>query len=105
MELYVLSVYFAMQTLTTVGYGDYSPSTNGSRIFTMFYIFSGIAIVGRIIDKFAVSIQEYAERKAAERRKLCSRFRSQHSSPIKFGFSLSLEIFFSKSIICLLYFL
>ena len=81
----LICVYFQTVTLTTVGYGDYSPSTNGSRIFTMFYIFSGIAIVGRIIDKFAVSIQEYAERKAAERRKLCSRFRSQNSLQIKLG--------------------
>jgi voltage-gated potassium channel len=32
-------------TLTTVGYGDFSPSTTADKIFTMFYIFIGIGII------------------------------------------------------------
>ena len=32
------ALYFATVTMSTVGYGDFSPSTGGSRIFTCFYI-------------------------------------------------------------------
>ena len=39
------SLYFSVITLTTVGYGDLSPSTGVSKIFTIFYIFVGIGII------------------------------------------------------------
>ena len=40
------SFYFSSVALTVVGFGDLTPSTDFSKIFTVFYIFSGIAIVG-----------------------------------------------------------
>ena len=40
------SFYFSSIALTTVGFGDLTPSTDFSKIFTVFYIFSGVAIVG-----------------------------------------------------------
>ena len=61
-------IYFQTVTLTTVGYGDFSPTTVNGKVFTMFYIFAGIAIVGRIINEFAQSILDFAEKKAHERR-------------------------------------
>jgi len=39
------SFYFSVATLTTVGYGDIAPTTDGSRIFTAFYILIGVGIV------------------------------------------------------------
>lgn len=39
------SIYFTVVTLTTVGYGDFSPQTDGGKIFTIFYIFIGIGII------------------------------------------------------------
>lgn len=39
------SLYFSVITLTTVGYGDFSPSTVAGKIFTIFYIFVGIGII------------------------------------------------------------
>ncbi len=39
------SFYFSVTTLTTVGYGDLSPSTDASRIFTSVYILLGVGIV------------------------------------------------------------
>lgn len=39
------ALYFCVVTISTVGYGDLSPSTNGSRVFTCFYIFFGIVFV------------------------------------------------------------
>jgi len=40
------SFYFSSVVLTVVGFGDLEPSTDFARIFTVFYIFSGVAIVG-----------------------------------------------------------
>mmetsp|Transcript_447 Transcript_447/g.981 ORF Transcript_447/g.981 Transcript_447/m.981 type:complete len:344 (+) Transcript_447:84-1115(+) len=39
------ATYFLMVTLTTVGYGDIYPSTQASRLFTMFFVLFGISIV------------------------------------------------------------
>ncbi len=43
------SLYFGVTTLTTVGYGDMGPTTDGSKIFTAFYVFFGVAIVATLI--------------------------------------------------------
>jgi voltage-gated potassium channel len=43
------SLYFSVITLTTVGYGDFSPKTDPGKIFTMFYIIVGIGIIGAAI--------------------------------------------------------
>jgi hypothetical protein len=38
------SFYFSVCTLTTVGYGDLSPTSEFSRLFTAVYALSGVAI-------------------------------------------------------------
>ena len=40
------SIYFGMVTITTVGYGDMGPVTVNGRIFTSFYVMSGVGIIG-----------------------------------------------------------
>jgi voltage-gated potassium channel len=37
--------YFSVTTLTTVGFGDFHPTSEGSRLFTAFYILIGVTIV------------------------------------------------------------
>lgn len=44
------SFYFSMITLTTIGYGDISPQTDAGKLFTVFYVVVGIAIVGAFIN-------------------------------------------------------
>jgi len=39
------TLYFSMVTMSTVGYGDFSPSTPASRAFTVFYILLGVTHV------------------------------------------------------------
>jgi len=39
------SSYFSVITLTTVGYGDFSPQTDSGKVFTMAYIFVGLGIL------------------------------------------------------------
>ena len=39
------AIYFCIVTMSTVGYGDYSPSTGATRGFTILMIFVGIGVV------------------------------------------------------------
>jgi voltage-gated potassium channel len=47
------SLYFSVITLTTVGYGDFSPTTTAGKIFTIFYIFIGIGIILGFVNAVA----------------------------------------------------
>jgi hypothetical protein len=42
---WVDSFYFSVVAVTTVGFGDLTPSSDGSKIFTAFYLLSGISII------------------------------------------------------------
>ncbi len=41
--------YFSVVTLSTVGYGDITPHTDAGKIFTIFYIFTGVGIITSFI--------------------------------------------------------
>ena len=41
---WIQSFYFSVTTLTTVGFGDLHPTSDGSRLFTAFYILVGVTI-------------------------------------------------------------
>ena len=57
----VESLYFSVVTLTTVGYGDLSPTTAGTQIFTIFYILTGIGVFVALLASVA---QQYIAQKA-----------------------------------------
>ena len=42
---WVNSLYFSAIAVTTVGFGDLAPSTDASKLFTVFYVLSGIAVI------------------------------------------------------------
>lgn len=50
------SVYFCVMTLSTVGYGDFSPQTDSGKIFTIFYVLIGIGIVFAIFARLAEAL-------------------------------------------------
>lgn len=41
---YIDALYFSAATMTTVGYGDITPKTNAGKLFTVVYVFLGVAI-------------------------------------------------------------
>jgi len=47
---YLDSAFFSVITVTTIGYGDFSPQTDAGKIFTMFFAFSGIGIAFYVIS-------------------------------------------------------
>ncbi|MFT4876470.1 MAG: voltage-gated potassium channel [Bacteroidia bacterium] len=47
---WVDAIYFSVVTLTTVGFGDFAPKTDGGKIFTIFYIIIGIGIILSFIN-------------------------------------------------------
>ena len=59
---WVDSFYFSAVALTTVGFGDLSPSTDASKLFTVFYIFSGISLIGALLNELS---KRHAKRMAA----------------------------------------
>ena len=42
---WVDSLYFSVVTVTTVGFGDISPTTDGSKLFTIAYILVGVGLI------------------------------------------------------------
>ena len=47
---WVDSFYFSAVAVTTVGFGDLAPARDISKLFTVFYIFSGIGIITAFIN-------------------------------------------------------
>jgi voltage-gated potassium channel len=50
---YIRAIYWAVTTLTTIGYGDITPEQNNEMIFTMFVQFLGVALYGYIISSIS----------------------------------------------------
>lgn len=55
---YLDSAYFAVSTVTTVGYGDLTPKTGAGRIFTILYMLVGVSTGLYVI----MSLGEHRER-------------------------------------------
>lgn len=56
------SLYFSVITLTTVGFGDFTPQTDFGKIFTIFYVLSGIGIIFGFINALFLQRDQTAER-------------------------------------------
>jgi voltage-gated potassium channel len=49
------ALYFAVATLSTTGYGDLTPTTNGGKIFTIVYIAIGVGVFAALVGKIALA--------------------------------------------------
>ena len=58
------SIYFLTMSITTVGFGDFHPTSDRSRVATIFVILVGLVFIFSIINEFATSVMEAAAHKA-----------------------------------------
>lgn len=49
----VESLYFCVVSSTTVGYGDFTPSTDAGRIITIFYLIMSVGLVVALLSRIA----------------------------------------------------
>lgn len=62
---WVDALYFTVITLTTVGYGDFSPQTTAGKLFAIIYIFVGIGIILNFIQ---VAFDHYKNEREIKRK-------------------------------------
>ena len=53
----IVSAYYSLTTLSTVGFGDYHPISDGERLSCAFMMFLGVAVYSFIADNFYKMIE------------------------------------------------
>jgi voltage-gated potassium channel Kch len=66
---WIQSFYFSVVTITTVGYGDFTPTNDLSRLFTAIYIMAGVSIGLVTLSIIGAEILSKRERRYTERKK------------------------------------
>jgi voltage-gated potassium channel len=61
------SLYFSVVTLTTEGFGEFSPQTDFGKIFTIIYMFTVVGPILGFINKLALHMGRSKSRKQDER--------------------------------------
>ncbi len=64
---WIQSFYFSVVTITTVGYGDLTPTNDPSRLFTAIYILVGVSIGLVTLSLIGSEILKNRERRYIER--------------------------------------
>lgn len=67
---YIRSFYWALTTLTTIGYGDITPSNNAGRIFTCFIMIIGVGMYGIVIGNISRVLASADRHKEQTREKI-----------------------------------
>jgi hypothetical protein len=57
-----VSCYYALTTLSTVGYGDYFPISNNERIIAVIIMLGGVAFFSYIMGNFIEIISNYEKK-------------------------------------------
>ena len=72
------ALYFSVVTLTTIGYGDLSPTTAGTQIFTIIYIITGFGVLVALLTSVAEQYLTMKREGGRERRHIRGR---RHREP------------------------
>jgi len=60
-------VYFVTISISTVGYGDVTPTHNGSKVFTVFYILTGLVCIFCFFNDAIDAVIDKMEKEAVQR--------------------------------------
>lgn len=52
------ALYFSVITLTTIGYGDFVPSTDLGKVFTIGYVITGVGIIVGFVTQVFNHLQQ-----------------------------------------------
>jgi voltage-gated potassium channel len=72
------ALYFSVMTMSTIGYGDFTPTTDFSKLFTIIYALLSIGVFVAVVSKIVTII--LAEKKASKDRKQQKKA-ARHKSP------------------------
>ena len=76
----VQALYFSVVTLTTVGFGDLTPTSAGTQIFTVIYILTGLGVLVALLSSVASHyVRQKSEGGGARERLRARRHRSRPS--------------------------
>ncbi len=67
---YIKSLYWATTTLTTIGYGDITPTTNAGRLYTMITMILGVGVYGFVIGNVARAMSQADRHKEHSKEKV-----------------------------------
>jgi voltage-gated potassium channel len=67
---YIKSLYWATATLTTIGYGDITPTTNAGRLYTMIVMILGVGVYGFVIGYVARTMSQSDRHKEYSKEKV-----------------------------------
>ena len=62
----IISCYYALTTLSTVGYGDYFPISNYERLIAIIIMIMGVAFFSYIMGNFIEIISNYEKKMGEE---------------------------------------
>ena len=80
------SYYFCAITLTTIGYGDFTVSSPGAKIFVIFYGIVGIALISKLLQVVQDEMQDLTEGRVTCAKKLvcCKKSSKTWSDEVSF---------------------
>ena len=64
---YLDALYFCVISLATIGYGDFTPTTQISRAFTIIYVINGIGILLALFDRIRIVRTQRLDSQAGQR--------------------------------------
>jgi voltage-gated potassium channel Kch len=73
----VQALYFSVVTLTTIGYGDFTPTSAGTQIFTIIYILTGLGVFVALLASVAEQYIRQKTEGGGARERLRSRRRDR----------------------------